>query len=94
MALCRRARVPIVQKIDDEITQLASTDIIHIEVDFQKDEEKRASRKQVDTTPAVHIELLEADTLELTHEPGMPPSTNPTLSSPTLTPSSLIQAQL
>lgn len=57
--LCRCVGVQFHKKIDLEITSSTSIDIWRIEAEFQRDEEDKARKKPVNTTPLVYVETLE-----------------------------------
>lgn len=86
--LCSRARVPHNKKIDVEVTPIASTDIRHIEAEFQRDEEDRARKKLDDKMLVINVETLKSDTVERAPDAGI------SFSSPSLHSSSALLLSL
>ncbi|WMV29932.1 hypothetical protein MTR67_023317 [Solanum verrucosum] len=65
--LCRRTRVPFVAKTDVEVAPTSGTDIQRIKAEYgvlqyTRDEAKRMRTTSVDTSSAVDLDTLEADT--------------------------------
>lgn len=90
--ICRRAKVPRNEKINMEVTLLASTDIKRIKAQYLRDKEDRARKKLANKMSVVNFKALGSGTAELGTKEGIP-SFSPTIHS-SATPIPSIWAEL